>query len=69
MEAGKETRIRKPQRMDEVLRLTKEIWEQYPDFRLGQLLVNICDKKDLFYVEDEDLVKALQRNKFPIEGN
>lgn len=67
MEAGKETRIRKSQRMDEVLRLTKEIWEQYPDFRLGQLLVNICGKKDLFYVEDEDLVKALQRNKFPIE--
>lgn len=67
MEAGKETGIRKPQRMDEVLRLTKEIWEQYPDFRLGQLLVNVCGKPDLFYVEDEDLVKALQRNKFPIE--
>lgn len=67
MEAGKEPGIRKPQRMDEVLHMIKEIWEQYPDFRLGQLLVNICGKKDLFYVEDEELVKGLQRNKFPIE--
>ena len=61
MEVGKETGIRKQQRMDEVLRLTKEIWEQYPDFRLGQLLVNVCGK--------EDLMKVLQRNKFPIEDD
>lgn len=53
--------------MDEVLQMIKRIWEQYPDFRLGQLLVNVCGKEDLFYVEDEDLVRALQRNKFPVE--
>jgi len=69
MEAGKGTGIRAPQRMEEVLQLVKDVWEQYPDFRLGQLLVNNCGKVDLFYVEDEDLVKALQRNKFPIEEN
>lgn len=67
MESRYEFKTRAPQRMDEVLRMIKEIWEQYPDFRLGQLFVNVCGKKDLFYVEDEDLVKALQRNKFPIE--
>ena len=69
MEVGKETGIRAPQRMEEVLQLVKDVWEQYPDFRLGQLLVNVCGKADLFYVEDEDLVKALQRNKFPVEEN
>lgn len=57
------------QRMDEVLKMIKQIWEQYPDLRLGQLLVNACGKKDLFYIEDEDLLKVLQRNKFPIEEN
>lgn len=67
MKAGKGTGTRVPKRMDEVLRMVKDIWDQYPDFRLGQLLVNVCGKSDLFYVEDENLVKALQRNKFPIE--
>ena len=47
--------------------MVKEIWTQYPDLRLGQLLVNVCGKEDLFFVEDKTLVKALQRNKFPIE--
>lgn len=69
MEAGRKTGIRAPQRMEEVLQLVKTVWKQYPDFRLGQLLVNICGKVDLFYMEDEDLAKALQKNKFPIDAD
>ena len=40
---------------DELLQLIKARWEQYPELRLGQLLINSCGKKDLFYVEDEEL--------------
>lgn len=54
-------------RMDEVLRKIKKVWKQYPDFRLGQLLVNVCGVDSLFYLEDEHLMERLQKNIFPIE--
>jgi hypothetical protein len=42
-------------------------WEQYPELRLGQLLVNATSRDDtkgpcLFYLRDEHLVDML--NKF-----
>lgn len=61
------TNSRSAKRMDEILGIIREIWQQYPDFRLGQLLVNACGKEDLFYVEDNELMYFLQKNKFPIE--
>lgn len=57
---------RSAKRMDEVLRKIKIVWKQYPDLRLGQLLINVVGKKDLFGVEDEVLVERLQKNIFPL---
>lgn len=62
-----QTNSRSATRMDEILGIIREIWQQYPDFRLGQLLVNACGKEDLFYVEDYELMHFLQKNKFPID--
>ena len=54
-------------RISEVLLKLEKVWNQYPDMRLGQLLVNVCGKSDLFMVEDEELLERLQYNQFPIE--
>lgn len=58
---------RSAKRMDEVLRKIKIVWKQYPELRLGQLLINVVGKKDLFGVEDEVLLERLQKNIFPLD--
>lgn len=55
---------RSPKRMDLVLDTIKTVWQQYPDLRLGQLLLNVCGPKDLFSIEDEMLLELLEKNKF-----
>lgn len=54
-------------RIQGVLSELEKVWKQYPDMRLGQLLVNVCGDKDLFAIEDENLLERLQYNVFPIE--
>lgn len=43
-------------RIQGVLSELEKVWKQYPDMRLGQLLVNVCGDKDLFAIEDENLL-------------
>ena len=54
-------------RITTVLSAVETVWKQYPDMRLGQLLINVCGKSDLFSVEDEKMLERLQYNMFPIE--
>lgn len=58
---------RDPKRIKEVLSKLETVWKQYPDFRLGQLLLNVCGPCDLFVMEDEKLMERLEKNIFPIE--
>lgn len=58
---------RRPERIQEILSKIETIWKQYPDMRLGQLLLNVCGNCDFFSMEDEELLKRLQYNQFPIE--
>lgn len=60
---------RDPGRINAVLSKIETIWRQYPDMRLGQLLINVCGKKDLFAIEDEALLERLQYNQFPVEDH
>ena len=53
--------------MKEVLSKIETVWKQYPDLRLGQLLLNVCGSNDLFMMEDEKLQERLEKNIFPIE--
>ena len=49
-------------RIDDILKRINKIWKQYPDLRLGQLIINlesICDIP-LYYLEDEELINALE---------
>lgn len=54
-------------RINEVLNKVELAWEQFPDLRLGQLLLGVCGTSDLFSMEDEKLMERLQKNIFPIE--
>lgn len=59
---------RDPARIEPFLAELRKVWEQSPDLRFSQLIINIChtgvDNK--FYLEDEDfsqMVKDYARNR------
>ena len=57
---------RDPKRIEIMFDKIRKIWYRYPDLRLGQLLVNVIPVTnpahyDPFYIEDEDLMKLLDR--------
>lgn len=57
--------MRDPARIDEILDLLRTVWLKNPDLRLGQLVVSAANPTEpcpkVFYVEDAQLSKALQR--------
>ena len=55
--------MRDPNRIDEILKEIKGLWVLVPDWRLGQLLVNISGTDHLFYVEDDKLLEQLTKWK------
>ena len=61
---------RDPKRIDEVLNRFKRLWLCFPDLRFGQLVENISTEqaKDLFYIEDEDFLTALEDYQKHISG-
>ena len=60
--------MRDPNRIDGICDLLKEVWKQYPDWRLGQLLFNITGQYDMFYVEDDTIENMLRiKCKFYLE--
>lgn len=54
--------MRDPDRITEVIWLIRQIWEQEPDLRLCQLILNISKSQgeDLYYLEDEELINRLR---------
>ena len=56
--------MRDPKRIDSILNQLREVWEQVPDWRLGQLIVNAVEPKEpteIFAVEDSRLQHLLAR--------
>lgn len=51
--------MRNSDRIDILLRKIKDIWSKNPDLRLGQLILNVVPETYLYYIEDEELLKAL----------
>lgn len=52
--------MRDPKRIEAYLEKVKKVWMEYPDWRFGQLVVNILGA-DPFYIEDEDSIKGFER--------
>ena len=57
--SGKTTRKRG--RISPVIRKLEEVWREHPDLRLGQLLIDCAGDKDLFNLEDDELMEAMER--------
>lgn len=53
--------MRDPNRIDQLLARLKAIWERNPDLRLGQLILNVASDPVLYYVEDEELMTAMEK--------
>ena len=53
--------MRDPDRIDKILEEVKRVWEKFPDLRLGQLLLNIPISGDIYYIEDEQLIRELKK--------
>ena len=51
--------MRDPDRIPGVLAKIQEIWERFPDLRLGQLLENISCGQSIYYMEDDYLLDRL----------
>ena len=47
--------MRNEKRIDRILTKLGIIWKYYPDLRLGQLIENLTDTDDTFYIEDSQL--------------
>jgi len=56
--------MRNPDRIDDILNRIKVIWKEYPDLRLGQLICNMVSERILYFVEDEDLIDAIERGYY-----
>jgi len=58
--------MRDPKRIDRIIGLLRTAWKNNPDWRLGQLVVNLSSfagvfpTPDTFYIEDEDSEKGLR---------
>ncbi len=55
--------MRDPARIDEILSALRAAWQESPDLRLGQLIVNAVRPTqpcpEVFYLQDEDLLERL----------
>jgi hypothetical protein len=55
---------RDPGRIDQVLAVVRKVWDEFPNMRLGQLLVNAVRPTEpcpeVFSVEDTVLVRRLE---------
>lgn len=52
--------MRNKYRIDITLNELQNIWLDFPDLRLGQLLLNAVSDPELYYLEDEELIIKLQ---------
>lgn len=52
--------MRDLKRIEEVITQLREFWYQNPDLRLGQILTILSKKTDVFYLEDDELIKRLK---------
>lgn len=44
----------------ETLDRLREIWEEEPELRLGQLIVNAVPEEDIYFISNESLIKELE---------
>lgn len=53
--------MRNPERIQEVIPLLQALWAKYPDLRLGQLICGLAGGKDPYFMEEDELLLAIQK--------
>ena len=53
--------------MKEILSKLEQVWKRYPNMRLGQLILNLIGRANLFAIEDEQLLEEIQANISMVE--
>lgn len=51
--------MRDPERIEPFLETIKKIWKENPDLRFGQLIENAIRAEYLYYIEDDQALRAL----------
>lgn len=52
--------MRDKKRIKVILERLEKVWDEYPDLRLGQLILNVCSDPVLYYLEDNELLDAME---------
>ena len=54
--------MRNPDRIDQFLERLGKVWKKVPDWRFGQLMVNVLNSmpKDPFFPEDDEMIKYFE---------
>ena len=61
--------MRNPKRIDDCISRLKKVWEQYPDLRLSQLIINtLRDPSVGYYMEDDEFLSLIE-DYYKIENN
>ncbi len=53
--------MRDPERIKPMLDMVRTVWRRDPDMRLGQMLMNCEEGDDLYFIEDEELFRRLDK--------
>jgi hypothetical protein len=56
--------MRDPDRIPTVLKRIEELWQQHPDWRLGQLIANVAAwrETDVWDLEEDELTEEIDRH-------
>lgn len=52
---------RDPRRIPKVMNALSVLWARHPDLRLCQLITNLGEEDDTFYVEDDELLERIMK--------
>jgi hypothetical protein len=60
--------MRDPKRIDKIIGRLRLLWNQHPDWRFGQLAMNMNRRMsnglhtpDFFYIEDDDTLRVINK--------
>jgi uncharacterized protein YihD (DUF1040 family) len=51
--------MRDPKRIPKIIKKLREVWSNYPELRLCQLIINVTGIDDPYHIEDDYLLKLL----------
>jgi hypothetical protein len=54
--------MRSPERIDKFCNELAEVWKKVPDWRFGQLMVNVLNSlpRDPFFYEEDEMIKEFK---------